>query len=171
MNVDFDDGDDHVDANRKGGHASEEANQDEQTAKEFGEGREISAPGGKAEAGDELNMVVKSAEDFMVTVVDEDGAESKAHDEEREGLKAIEVAQRVPPTETIKITAAARVEGSRTKASDQIGNWIFNTAGENNCAGGELLITFLRPHVADCCGGLLRKLNCAFAGLRSILWV
>jgi hypothetical protein len=38
-------------------------------------------------------MVVESAEDFVISVADHDGAEGEAHDEEREGLQAVEVAQ------------------------------------------------------------------------------
>ena len=38
-------------------------------------------------------MVVKAAENFMVSVADHDGAQGKAHDKEGQGLQAIEVAQ------------------------------------------------------------------------------
>ena len=36
-----------------------------------------------------MNVVVEAAEDFVVAVVDDDGAEHEAHDQEREGLKAM----------------------------------------------------------------------------------
>ncbi len=83
----------------KGGNASEQAQQDEQASKEFGEGGEVGGPGGEPEAGDKLSMVVKSAENLVVSVVEHDGAQGEAHDKECEGLQAVEVAQVVPPAE------------------------------------------------------------------------
>jgi len=88
-----------IDADGKSSYASEKAQQDEQPAKEFGERREIRGPGGESEAGDELGMVVKSAENLLVPVVEHDSAQGKAHEEKSEGLQAIEVAQGVPPAE------------------------------------------------------------------------
>ncbi len=82
----------------KGGNASEQAQQDEQASKEFGEGGEVGGPGREPEAGHKLSMVVKSAEDLVVSVVEHDGAQGEAHDEECEGLQAVEVAQVVPPS-------------------------------------------------------------------------
>jgi hypothetical protein len=93
VKVHLGDGDGKIDADGEGGSASEEADQHEDAAEEFGEGREVGAPGRKSEAGDELNMVLKSAEDFVISVTNHDGAQSKTHHEQRQGLKAIEVAQ------------------------------------------------------------------------------
>ena len=113
VEMNLDDGDGQINADGKGSHASEEPQQDKEAAKEFGEGGKVSAPGGKSEAGHELNVVVKAAENFVVSVVEDDGAKDEAHDEEREGLKAIEVAQVVPPGEKEKIDySSARTEGS-----------------------------------------------------------
>ncbi len=56
--------------------------QDERSAKEFSEGRKVGGPGRESEAGDELSMVLQSAENFVVSVTDHDGAESEAHNEE-----------------------------------------------------------------------------------------
>lgn len=93
VDVDFGDGDAKVYADGKGGNASEQAQQDEQASKEFGEGGEVGGPGGEPEAGHKLSMVVKSAENLVVSVVEHDGAQGEAHDEECEGLQAVEVAQ------------------------------------------------------------------------------
>lgn len=100
VQVHFRDGDAEIDADRKSGHSSEQADQDQQAAKEFAEGREVSAPGGKSEAGNKLNMLVKAAEDLVITVADHDGAKGKTHDEKREWLQAIEVAHVIPPKES-----------------------------------------------------------------------
>lgn len=86
VQVHFRDGDAEIDADRESGHASEQADQAQQATKEFGEGREVSAPGGKSEAGNQLNMLVKAAEDLVITVADHDGAKGETHDEEREWL-------------------------------------------------------------------------------------
>ena len=82
VDVDFGDGDAKVYADGKGGNASEQAQQDEQAAKEFGEGGEVGGPSREPEAGDKLSMVVKSAENLVVSVVEHDGAQGEAHDKE-----------------------------------------------------------------------------------------
>src|SRR5258708_14103153 len=56
VDVDFGDGDAKVYADGKGGNASEQAQQDEQASKEFGEGGEVGGPGGEPEAGHKLSM-------------------------------------------------------------------------------------------------------------------
>ncbi len=93
VKMDFGDCDRQVDADGKSGGPGEQANQYEQAAKKFREGRQIGAPGREAEAGHELNMVVEAAEDFVISVVYYDGAKGEAHNEEREGLQAVKVAQ------------------------------------------------------------------------------
>ena len=93
VEVHLGDGDRHVDANRKSSHPSEQAEQNQQTTEKFGEGGKVCTPGGKAQAGDELNMVLKAAKDFMVSVVENNGAEHEAHHEKCERLQAIKVAQ------------------------------------------------------------------------------
>jgi hypothetical protein len=108
MEVHLGDGDGQIDTDGKSSHASEQADQNEQAAEEFGEGGKICAPGGKSEAGNELNMVLEAAEDLVVSVVDDDGAKNEAHNEEREGLQAIEVAQVVPPAKKKGQLTAAR---------------------------------------------------------------
>ena len=73
-------GDCHVDADGKRCHASEQADQDQQPAEEFGEGRKVSAPGRETETGHKLDVMVKSAKYFLITVDNKDRAEHKAHD-------------------------------------------------------------------------------------------
>jgi hypothetical protein len=101
----------------------------------------------------------------VVSVVEDDGAKDEAHDEERERLKAIEVAQVVPPGEKEKIDySSARVEGSKvgwgeclslglTKNPSSCARWTAHIGidriaeavptccfhigiAENDCAGG-----------------------------------
>ena len=113
VEVHLGDGDGHVDADGASSHASEQAQQDEQAANEFGEGGEVGGPGRESEAGDNLSMVVKSAEDFVISVADHDRAEGEAHDEEREGLQAVEVAQSSSSGERKIDYSSGSEEGSR----------------------------------------------------------
>jgi hypothetical protein len=99
VEVHLGDGDGQVDADGSSGHTGEEAEQNEKAAKELGKGRQIGGPGREPEAGDELGMVVESAENLVEAVDSHDGAEGDTHDKEREGLQAIEVAQVIPPAE------------------------------------------------------------------------
>ena len=92
MEVHFGDSHRQIDADGKSGAAGEQADEHEEAADELGEGGEIGGPAGKPEAGDELNMVVKSTEDFVIPVADHDGPQSKAHHQQSQGLQAIEVA-------------------------------------------------------------------------------
>jgi hypothetical protein len=102
VEMDFGDGDGHIDTNGKSGHPGEQTHNYEQAAKEFGKGGKIRSPAWQSEAGDKLDMVVKSAENLLVSVANHDGAQGQAHDEKREGLQTIEKAQRVPPAKRRK---------------------------------------------------------------------
>jgi hypothetical protein len=95
VEVEFNDGNGEIDADGEGSHAREQAQQDEQAAKEFGKGGEVRGPSREPEAGDKLGVVMKSAEDLVVAVVEHNGAQGKAHDEECEGLQTVEVAQAI----------------------------------------------------------------------------
>jgi len=100
MEVYLGDGDGQIDADGKSRHAGKESDQYQQAAKKLGEGREISSPGRQSEAGDELNVVVKSAENLVVSVADHDRAKGQTHDQEGERLQTIQKAHGlVPPTE------------------------------------------------------------------------
>ncbi len=92
MKMNLGDGDAEIDADSKSGGASEQADQDKDAAEELGEGGEISRPAGKAEAFDELNVMVKAAENFVISVADHDGADGETHDEKCQRLQTIEVA-------------------------------------------------------------------------------
>ena len=74
VQVNFQDGNGQIDADAEGGDASEQTDQQEQSAEEFGVGGKIGAPGGKAEAGDHFDVVVESPENFVVAVNQHDGA-------------------------------------------------------------------------------------------------
>jgi hypothetical protein len=87
------DGHRQVDADGQGGGAREEASDNQQPAEEFGEGGDVSQPGGQAEAVDEFGVVVEAAKHFMGTVSDHNGTESQAHQQEGKRLQTIEVAQ------------------------------------------------------------------------------
>jgi hypothetical protein len=99
VEVHFGNGDGEIDADGKGGDASEEAEQNEQPAEELREGGEISRPARKSEAGDQVRVVVKATENLVVTVDEHDGTQGETHEKEREGLQAIEVAHVIPPAE------------------------------------------------------------------------
>ena len=113
VEVDLGDGYGQIDADGKSSHASEQAQQDEQAAEEFSEGREVGGPGRESEAGDELSVVLQSAENFVVSVIDYDGAKSEAHHEERERLQAVEVAQSSSSGERKIDYSSGSEEGSR----------------------------------------------------------
>jgi len=95
----FGDSDRQIDADGEGGEASKQADQNEQAPKKFGEGREIGAPGGQTEAGDEFSVMMKAAENLLISVADHDCAKGKTHDEKRERLQPIKIAQEIPPEE------------------------------------------------------------------------
>lgn len=97
MEVDFRNRNGKINADSESRGAGEQANEDEQPAEELGEGGKIGGPGGKSEAGDEVSMLLKSAENLVISVSDHDGAKRKAHDKKCEGLQSIEVAQAMPP--------------------------------------------------------------------------
>jgi hypothetical protein len=87
------DSDAHINANGESSYTGKQAKHHEQAAEEFGEGGEVRAPGGQAKAADQLNMVVQSAENLVVTIVNHDRAQSQAHDEKSERLQTIQEAQ------------------------------------------------------------------------------
>lgn len=97
MEVDFRNGNGKINADSESRGAGEQANEDEEPAEELGEGGKIGGPGGKSEAGNEVSMLLKSAEDLVISVSDHDGAKRKAHEKKCEGLQSIEVAQAMPP--------------------------------------------------------------------------
>src|SRR5271154_184500 len=78
VEVHFGDGDRHIDADGESGGAGEQADKHEHAAKELGKGGKIGGPAGESEASHELNVVVKSAENLVISVADHDCAERDA---------------------------------------------------------------------------------------------
>lgn len=70
---------------------------------------------------DELSVVLKSAENFVIAVAEDDCAEGEAQDEEREGLQAVEIAQGVPPGERKIDYSSGAEEGSRCDSAGRPG--------------------------------------------------
>lgn len=95
----FPDGHDHVDADGESGEAGEESGQDEQSAKEFGEGGQVGGPCGESQAGDELGVMMESAKDFVIAMDDHNGPQGQTHEQQSERLQTIKVAHEVPPGE------------------------------------------------------------------------
>jgi hypothetical protein len=99
VNVHFHDGDSHIDADCESGGAGEKTDQNQQASKELSKGRQICAPAGQAQTLHKLNMVMKSAENLVVTMDHENHAQGEAHHEQGERLETIKVAQVFPPSE------------------------------------------------------------------------
>jgi hypothetical protein len=99
VEVDLGNGYGEIDAKGERGNPREQAQEDHQSANKFSEGGEVGRPSRESEAGDQISVVVKSAENLVVTVDEQNRAQGQAHDEKPEGLQTIEVAQVVPPAE------------------------------------------------------------------------
>jgi hypothetical protein len=93
VKVHFGDGDAYIDAKRESGNAGEQADEDEDSAEKFGESRDVCTPGRKAQAGNQLNVMMKAAENLVISVNEKNDSERQAHDQQRERLQSIEVAQ------------------------------------------------------------------------------
>lgn len=93
LKMDLGDRDAHVDTNSQGGNAGKQADQDQQAANELGEGGQIRRPARQSEALDKLHVVMKSSENFVVSVDGKDGADGEAHHQKGKRLQSIEVAQ------------------------------------------------------------------------------
>ncbi len=104
----FPDGDNEVDADRECGRASEQSHQDQQAAEKLGEGRYVAQPGGKAQTGDHLSMMVQSTKNLLRSVGDHDGAQGQAHDDQGNRLQAIKIAQDIPPNDGIDYPSTPR---------------------------------------------------------------
>ena len=117
----FPDSDEHINGNGAGGDSGEEPGQDEQSAQEFGERRNVAEPVREAKRMDEINVVVQPAEDIVISVHDHDCANCQAHDEQAEGLQAVEVAQGFSSgtikTGTIKIRVTQPVAGGAEESN------------------------------------------------------
>jgi hypothetical protein len=74
------DGDCHFNADSEGGGAGEESGEHEQSAKKFREGGKIPGPCGKPQAGDEVGMLRKTPENFVIAVYDHYSAQSQTQE-------------------------------------------------------------------------------------------
>ncbi len=99
VQVNFGDGDAQIDTDGKSRRTSEQAEENEQAPKEFGKGRKVGSPARKSQTGDELNVMVESSENLLISVTNHDSAKGQTHDEERKRLQTIKVAQVSPPVE------------------------------------------------------------------------
>ncbi len=88
------DSDAHINADGESRYTGKQTKHHEEAAKELGEGGEVRAPARQAEAADQLNMVVQTAENLVIAEIDHDRAESQAHDKKGERLQTIQEAQR-----------------------------------------------------------------------------
>jgi len=120
VQVNFGDGDGQIDTDGKSRRTSEQAEENEQAAEELGKGRKVGSPARKSQAGDELNVMVESSENLLISVTDHDSAKGQAHDEERKRLQTIKVAQVCPPAERKTDRLPQRNGGG--KHSSQEGN-------------------------------------------------
>jgi hypothetical protein len=93
LKMNFRNGNAHVDANGESGEARKQAGQNQQATEEFRKGGKVGRPPGQSQALHKLNMVMKPAKNFAVSVGDHHCAECQAHDEQREWLQTVEVAQ------------------------------------------------------------------------------
>ena len=117
VEVDLGDGYGEIDAKGERGNSREQAQENHQSANKFSEGREVGRPSRESEAGDQVSVMVKSAEDLVVTVDEQNRAQGKAHYQKPEGLQTIEVAQVVPPSERKIDYSSGAKEASQTRPS------------------------------------------------------
>ncbi len=100
VEVDFCNGNNQINADRESRSPGEQAKEHQQTAEKLGESGKISGPGRKSEAGNEVSVLLKPAENLVIAVSDHDGAKRETHDKKREGLQSIEITQAMPPERT-----------------------------------------------------------------------
>ena len=86
-----------VDTDGKGRHPSEESDQQQQSANQFGECGNVTQPGGKPHTSNHVGEVPEAAKDFVVAVNAHNCAERQPHDKKRQGFEAIEITQVMPP--------------------------------------------------------------------------
>ncbi len=99
VNMHFRDGNGHVDENGESGSTGEKTDENQQASEELCKRREICGPARQAETRHKLNVVMKSAENFVITVDSHNYTQRKAHHEQGKRLQTIEVAQVIPPCE------------------------------------------------------------------------
>jgi hypothetical protein len=95
--MNFGDGNRYINRDGQCRHARKQTEKNKDAAEKFGERGEVSRPSWQSETRYELNVMMKTAEDLLISVADHDRAQGEAHDKQREGLQAIGVAQDFPP--------------------------------------------------------------------------
>lgn len=119
-----------IKANGQRGGASEKAGQQEYPAQKLGERGHVTGPGGQAEAGHKLGVVMQAAENFVGAVHDHNGTQGKSHDNKRKWLQAFEVAQGSSGI------SATRLQHKRHALKKN---------QQNDCVADKVLVTFFRP--------------------------
>ena len=84
------DRDAHFDHDRQTEESRKQPQHERDAAKEFCSGRKIGHPGGQAERGDRIHVMVKSFEYLAVAVRDHDRAQGEPHDKLRERLQPVQ---------------------------------------------------------------------------------
>lgn len=123
-----------INANGKCGDSREKASQQEYPAQELGERGNVTGPGGQAEAGHKLGVMMQAAENFVGAVHDHNGTQGKSHDKKRKWLQAFEVAQ-----------GSSRMSATRLQQKRHA----LNQNQQNDCVGDKVLVTFFRPPSAS----------------------
>ena len=95
MQVNLPDGYCQIDADRKRSGTSEESRDEQQSPKQFGEGRDIPKPGRESHSADHVGEVLQATENLVISVRGHNDAQNEAHDKKCERLQAIEVTQKI----------------------------------------------------------------------------
>ena len=123
-----------VNANGQRGGASEKAGQQEYPAQELRKRGNVTGPGGQAEAGHKLGVLMQASENFVGAVDDHNGTQGKSHDQKRKWLQAFEVAQ-----------GSSGMSATRLQQKRQTLNQILKKNQQNDCVADKVLVTFFRP--------------------------
>src|ERR1700735_1413528 len=99
-------------------------------------------------------MVVQASENLVVSVDNHDGSQSHTHEEQSQWLQTIEVAQ-----EVLRRMSTNRLPQGRARDERR-----YQHSSENDCAGGEVLVTFYRQNF-----GSRKARNQAFCGFAFLL--
>src|SRR5580698_1211216 len=80
----------HFDQDRQREEARKHTQHERNSAKELSPRRKVSHPSGKAKGANHIHVMVKSAEDLVIAVRDEDGTDRQPHHYLGEGLQAVQ---------------------------------------------------------------------------------
>jgi hypothetical protein len=71
-----------IDANGERGNPGEESGKNQQATEEFGESGNVSEPGGNAEAGHKVRMLMQTSEDLVGSMGEHGESQRKTHDQQ-----------------------------------------------------------------------------------------